>query len=49
MKVELSIKEEIEEDPIEEDDKNYRFLKKIYREFPEAIWEKSKNGFRIFI
>jgi len=49
MEVELSIREEYEEDPDEEGDKNHRFLKKIYKEFPEAIWEKSKNGFRIFI
>jgi|ETN01SMinimDraft_4_1059930.scaffolds.fasta_scaffold200636_1 hypothetical protein len=49
MKVELLIEEEEGENPDSEQDKNHRLLKRIYKEFPEALWERARKGFRIFI
>lgn len=46
MKVELKI---THKDSEKEQIKKNKLLMKIYKEFPEAMWEKLQGGFRVLI
>jgi hypothetical protein len=36
-------------DPNKDEENYLALLKRIYQQFPEAIWEKDKEGFKIFV
>ncbi len=46
MKVELKISHK---DSEKEQIKKNKLLMKIYKEFPEAMWEKLQDGFKVLI
>lgn len=49
MQISLNIENEFDDDPETALEKNNKLLMKIYKEFPEALWEKSLTGFKIFL
>ena len=48
MKVKLLVEDE-SEDLIEKEDKKSRLFMKIYKAFPNAIWQREGKGFLVFI
>ena len=50
MKVKLQIEEAQDEEGLNMDeDKKSRLFMKIYKTFPQALWERTGKGFVIFI
>lgn len=48
MEIKIAVKENNSDPNLDEE--NYsEFLMQIYKKFPGAIWEKSNEGFKIFI
>lgn len=48
MEVKISMRENNSEPGLDEE--NYsKFLMQIYKKFPSALWEKSEEGFKVFI
>ena len=48
MKVNLLVEEE-SEDFIDEEDKKSKLFMRIYKAFPNAIWQREGQGFSVFI
>jgi len=49
IQLEILFEEEETMAPEKLEEKQARLIMKIYKEFPDALWERSERGFRVLI
>lgn len=49
MRIQLQIEQDYDDDPNLVQDKQKEIIINLYRRFPNAVWERTNHGYKIFI
>lgn len=49
MKVQIAIKEDIDNNPETEEANYTKFIRSIFTSFPDAVWQRDKKGYSIML